>query len=632
MDPSRFSSGCRPSSVLRAVLIGAITIAACGADEEVGQTQLAGCDCPPVSSSSIPSQLQESESSGLRRLADEPNEPCCCDSPIVLDLAGDGVRLTGWQDGVRFALHPLKPLDWLGWTSPGSDDAWLALDKNKDGVITDGTELFGNITAQAVPPPGQARNGFLALAQYDGDGNRVIDERDPVFDDLRAWQDKNHDGVSQPDELRTLAAVGVTGLSVAYNEIRERDSHGNLFRYSAPVQGLPGSTVGMTAWDALLTHPVRPAPPPRAYSLAVVLDLAGDGVQLTTWQDGVIFDLRPGKPIGPWAWTQPGSDDAWLVLDNDEDDDITNGTELFGDYMPQPNLPTGVRRNGFLALTQFDVNADQIIDEKDADFERMRVWQDQDHDGVSQPEELRPLLDAGIASISVVYSEVNRPDGRGNLLKHTAAVHETSASAVGMTAYDVMVSGPSSEEWNYGPAPKRSLIPPKEEMQEQAGYGYEMGTGASLTPAGIYSLHGGKVHRIANGMSRVAEGWGWWTRDANVTATMCEVKVQMKAYDTSWRFIGPTDSDIVPYSYPDTPANQDETPPHVPVGTYTNIVWRTCNQTNVQVGWKHTVDGDLVGALDISRPYASDEVSIYCDPFTPPPDPPPGGCPHGPEM
>jgi hypothetical protein len=183
---------------------------------------------------------------------------CCCTTPIVLDLAGDGIELTSWQEGVEFALNPARGKEWRAWTERGSDDAWLGLPHVRPGVVTDGLELLGDVTPQPKPAPGQARNGFAALAQHDDDGDGLIDARDKVFAALRLWQDRNHDGVSTLDEMSDLKSHGITGLSVVYEEPRQPDAHGNLFRFAADVLTEPGSTVSSTAWDVSLTSP-RPS-------------------------------------------------------------------------------------------------------------------------------------------------------------------------------------------------------------------------------------------------------------------------------------------------------------------------------------------------------------------------------------
>lgn len=181
-------------------------------------------------------------------------DSCGCSyiSPVIIDTTGDGFHLTSAENGVVFDIlgdrHPIQI-------------SWTAVDRNGDGKIDSGKELFGNVTQQ---PPSADPNGFLALAEFDkpengGNGDGIIDERDAIFSHLLLWIDENHDGISQPNELHSLPELGVFSLSLDYKESKRTDQFGNQFRFRAAVNPDPQdgkSKDGRWAYDIFL-QPVR---------------------------------------------------------------------------------------------------------------------------------------------------------------------------------------------------------------------------------------------------------------------------------------------------------------------------------------------------------------------------------------
>jgi hypothetical protein len=177
--------------------------------------------------------------------------PCCCFwSPIVIDISrpsdwapnsGTGYQFTDVAGGVRFDLDGNGVKEQVAWPTATSENAWLVLDRNGNGVIDSGKELFGNFTDQSGPygeyvPPGQG-NGWQALAAFDrrdnlgGNQDQIISRADVIFENLRLWVDRNHNGISEPNELITLESIGITKIDYNYLNELWTDAFGNSFRF-----------------------------------------------------------------------------------------------------------------------------------------------------------------------------------------------------------------------------------------------------------------------------------------------------------------------------------------------------------------------------------------------------------------
>lgn len=169
----------------------------------------------------------------------DPNPDDCpplC-SPIILDLRGDGFRFTNAKDGVDFDIARVDRLLRLAWTQHERDDVFLALDRDRNGWIDDGGELFGNFTDQ---PESSEPNGYDALALFDvrefgGNEDGKIDRHDQIYILLVVWHDRNHNGISEWRELYTLKEAGIDAIYLDYWRSSDRDEHGNELRYFGRV-------------------------------------------------------------------------------------------------------------------------------------------------------------------------------------------------------------------------------------------------------------------------------------------------------------------------------------------------------------------------------------------------------------
>lgn len=135
--------------------------------------------------------------------------------PLTLDLDGDGLETVGVAAGVLFDHDGDGVRSGTGWVS--GDDGLLVLDRNGNGQIDNGRELFGDSTPLAGG--GTALDGFAALAQEDTNADGRVDSLDANWSNLRVWRDLNQDGVSQSGELFTLGSLGITARTAAGNRI-----------------------------------------------------------------------------------------------------------------------------------------------------------------------------------------------------------------------------------------------------------------------------------------------------------------------------------------------------------------------------------------------------------------------------
>lgn len=183
---------------------------------------------------------------------------CYPSSPIIIDVSGNGFELTNAAGGVDFDLNADGVTERLSWTAVGTDDSWLTLDRNGNGMVDNGTELFGNYTSQPRPTIVET-NGFAALGVFDtvasgGNADGEITKDDAIFDSLRLWRDSNQNGFSEPSELKTLSEVELKSIDLDFKVSRKTDEHGNQFKYRAKVKDKHGAQLGRWAWDVFLVR------------------------------------------------------------------------------------------------------------------------------------------------------------------------------------------------------------------------------------------------------------------------------------------------------------------------------------------------------------------------------------------
>jgi hypothetical protein len=171
-------------------------------------------------------------------------------TPLVLDLNGNGIETQSVRNGVQFDIYGTGEKVATGWVTGG--DGLLVLDRNGDGTVNSGSELFGQATLLANGE--RAATGYEALADLDSNSDGVINASDAQFQQLQVWVDGNSDGVSQRAELLKLQDLGITELSLNAKST-PTFNNGNIIGMDSSFTTADGSSHAMgDVW--FMTHKV----------------------------------------------------------------------------------------------------------------------------------------------------------------------------------------------------------------------------------------------------------------------------------------------------------------------------------------------------------------------------------------
>ncbi|WP_343605921.1 calcium-binding protein, partial [Roseateles sp.] len=217
--------------------------------------------------------------------------------PLAIDLDGDGIEMRTPSDApVLFDHNGDGVRTGTGWLS--ADDAWLVMDRNGNGLVDNGSELFGvdtdipGVDAAGNPTSRKGGTGFEALAAQDSNKDGVFDANDANFEVVRLWSDLNGDGVSQSNELRSLASEGIKSISLEVLHGTKDLGNGNSITGQAKVIRVDGS---QTQVDSV--------------------SVAGDGAANLNLDDNPFYREFPEIPIAPEAMNLPDMRGSGAVRD-----------------------------------------------------------------------------------------------------------------------------------------------------------------------------------------------------------------------------------------------------------------------------------------------------------------------------
>ena len=203
-------------------------------------------------------------------------------TPLILDLNGNGFQLTSVENGVHFDMDGDGYRELISWTKGGQDtDGFLVMDKNGNGQIDDGSELFGEFDGTS--------NGFAQLARHDSNGDGKISKKDEAFKDLKIWKDKNHNGTVEAGEMQSLWRNEIKEISLNTRVTDKVDEHGNGLFERASFTRRDGSKG--TIVDAILKS--LPTSGPGAFLV--------EGEPPAIFRDYLSDELMPSLQANSWT-------------------------------------------------------------------------------------------------------------------------------------------------------------------------------------------------------------------------------------------------------------------------------------------------------------------------------------------
>ena len=210
--------------------------------------------------------------------------------PLALDLDGDGIETVGigGTNTVLFDHDGDGIKTGTGWLK--GDDGFLVLDRNGNGTIDNGGELFGVDTIKSNGK--KATSGLDALSDLDSNHDGVFDANDAAFSQVKVWQDKNQDGISQAGELKSLSDLGIASINLTGNGKTVNLGNGNTQSSTATYTRTDGSEGAAGAVEGKAVN-LNLADNPFYREFTDHIQLSEEVAKLTDMQGcGAVRDLR----------------------------------------------------------------------------------------------------------------------------------------------------------------------------------------------------------------------------------------------------------------------------------------------------------------------------------------------------